>query len=91
LLQPVNRGGARTPSRSPCSSSPDACGSTGSTSADLCDRGTIERLAAAYAASLRELLAHCRAAGTAYTPGDFTYADLGADDLANLLAELDEA
>ena len=60
-------------------------------SADLCDRGTIERLAAAYAASLRELLAHCRAAGTAYTPGDFTYADLEADDLANLLAELDEA
>jgi hypothetical protein len=31
------------------------------------------------------------AAGTAYTPGDFTYADLEADDLANLLAELDEA
>jgi non-ribosomal peptide synthase protein (TIGR01720 family) len=60
-------------------------------SADLCDRGTIERLAAAYAASLREFLAHCRAAGTAYTPGDFTYADLEADDLANLLAELDEA
>ena len=60
-------------------------------SADLCDRGTIERLAAAYAASLRELLAHGRTAGTAYTPGDFTYADLAADDLANLLAELDEA
>src|SRR4029077_337190 len=58
-------------------------------SADLCDRGTIERLAAAYAANLRELIAHCRAAGTAYTPGDFTHADLEADDLANLLAELD--
>ena len=32
-----------------------------------------------------------RTAGTAYTPGDFTYADLAAADLANLLAELDEA
>ncbi len=60
-------------------------------SADLCDRGTIERLAAAYAASLRQLIAHCRTAGTVYTPGDFTHADLEADDLANLLAELDEA
>jgi fengycin family lipopeptide synthetase B len=60
-------------------------------SADLCDRGTIERLAAAYAASLRELIAHCRTAGTAHTPGGFTHADLDADDLANLLAELNEA
>jgi len=56
-------------------------------SADLCDRGTIERLAAAYAASLRELIAHCRAAGTGDTPAGFSRADLEAD----VLAELDEA
>jgi non-ribosomal peptide synthase protein (TIGR01720 family) len=55
-------------------------------SADLCDRGTIERLAAAYAASLRELIAHCRAAGTGDTPAGFSRADLEAD----VLAELDE-
>ncbi len=55
-------------------------------SADLFDRGTVERLAAAYAESLRELIAHCRAAGT----GDSTHADLEADELANVLAELDE-
>jgi non-ribosomal peptide synthase protein (TIGR01720 family) len=60
-------------------------------SADLCDRGTVERFAAAYAASLRELIAHCRAAGPACTPAGFTPADLEADELANVLAELDEA
>jgi amino acid adenylation domain-containing protein/non-ribosomal peptide synthase protein (TIGR01720 family) len=55
-------------------------------SADLCDRGTIERLAATYAASLRELIAHCRAAGTGDTPAGFSHAELEAD----VLAELDE-
>ncbi len=56
-------------------------------SADLCDRGTIERLATAYAASLRELIAHCRTAGTGGAPAGFSRADLEAD----VLAELDEA
>jgi non-ribosomal peptide synthase protein (TIGR01720 family) len=60
-------------------------------SADLSERATIERLATAYAANLRALVAHCRTAGIAYTPGDFTQVDLEADDLLNLLAELDEA
>ncbi|MET0396505.1 MAG: condensation domain-containing protein, partial [Longimicrobiaceae bacterium] len=49
-------------------------------------RETIERLAGWYAAELRELIAHCRAAEAGgYTPGDFPLAGLGQAALDALL------
>lgn len=52
---------------------------------------TIRRLAATYIDGLRSLIAHCsEQEARAYTPSDFPAADLDADDLEELLSELDE-
>ena len=53
------------------------------------DRATVERLAAGYLESLRELVAHCRdpqAGG--YTPSDFALAGLAQEGLDALLAQI---
>jgi non-ribosomal peptide synthase protein (TIGR01720 family) len=59
-------------------------------SESLHSRATIERLAERYLDRLRALIAHCRSdeAG-GYTPSDFPLADIDADTLALLEAELD--
>jgi len=60
-------------------------------SRNLHEWASIERLAAAYLDRLRELIAHCRTAESSYTPSDFPAAELHAEELENLLAELEEA
>ncbi|HEX2078686.1 MAG TPA: amino acid adenylation domain-containing protein [Longimicrobium sp.] len=53
------------------------------------DRATVERLAAGYLDSLREMVAHCRdpqAGG--YTPSDFALTGLDQDGLDALLAQI---
>ena len=56
-------------------------------------RETAERLAAAYAGALRELIEHCRSSeGEVFTPSDFPKAGLDArtfDQVAALLDEFD--
>ena len=54
-------------------------------------RATVERLAAAWAAALREIIEHCRdpqAGG--YTPSDFSLAGFDQDELDALLSEIGE-
>jgi amino acid adenylation domain-containing protein/non-ribosomal peptide synthase protein (TIGR01720 family) len=54
-------------------------------------RETIEGLAEAYLAALRELIAHCLAPEAGgYTPSDFPEAELSQDALDDLLAEFEE-
>jgi non-ribosomal peptide synthase protein (TIGR01720 family) len=55
-------------------------------------RETVERLAAAYAGALRELIRHSRESEEVFTPSDFPEAELDArnfERLAALLAEPD--
>src|SRR6185436_1718160 len=47
-------------------------------------RATLERLAAAFAAALRALIAECGAGGLTLTPSDFPDAELDQSDLAKL-------
>jgi non-ribosomal peptide synthase protein (TIGR01720 family) len=52
-------------------------------------RSTVERLAEAFVAALRSLIAHCQSPGAGgYTPSDFSEADLSQDELDGLIAEL---
>jgi non-ribosomal peptide synthase protein (TIGR01720 family) len=55
-------------------------------------RETAERLAAAYAGALRELIEHCRSSeGEVFTPSDFPKAGLDALTFGQVAALLDEA
>jgi amino acid adenylation domain-containing protein/non-ribosomal peptide synthase protein (TIGR01720 family) len=58
-------------------------------SADRHQAQTVERLADAFFAGLRRLIAHCQAPESgAYTPSDFPEADLSEEDFATLMARL---
>ena len=58
-------------------------------SADRHQARTVERLADAFFAELRRLIAHCQAPESgAYTPSDFPEADLSEEDFATLMARL---
>jgi non-ribosomal peptide synthase protein (TIGR01720 family) len=49
---------------------------------------TVQALATHWLASLRELIAHCRAPEEAvYTPSDFPEAELSQDELDDLIAD----
>ncbi|MCA1359979.1 non-ribosomal peptide synthase/polyketide synthase [Bradyrhizobium sp. IC3069] len=52
-------------------------------------RATIERLAEHYAASLRELVAHCTGGARGITPSDFALSNLKQADLDALVATID--
>ncbi|WP_434056901.1 non-ribosomal peptide synthase/polyketide synthase [Bradyrhizobium tunisiense] len=52
-------------------------------------RATIERLAAHYAAALRELVDHCTGGGRGVTPSDFALSNLNQADLDVLVATTD--
>ncbi|MEG4395134.1 non-ribosomal peptide synthetase/type I polyketide synthase [Microcoleus sp. BROC3] len=53
-------------------------------------RSTIERLATEYNSALKALIAHCQSPDSGgYTPTDFPLADLGQQELDELLSEID--
>ncbi len=53
-------------------------------------RSTIERLATSYNSALKALIAHCQSPSAGgYTPTDFPLADLGQEELDEMLSEID--
>jgi non-ribosomal peptide synthase protein (TIGR01720 family) len=53
-------------------------------------RSTVERLATEYNSALKALIAHCQSPDAGgYTPTDFPLADLGQQELDELLCEID--